>query len=175
MLPQINMCLENSHRYLEDYIDELQELHIQLDGRTQRVNFAEAALLLQGTVSVYSKKVEFLWQNVLKMLDLLASRKALEEDAAPDGPGGRRSRKKGGMHDVNDFSLVAVELCKSTNMKHETASVGLPSDRVKDRKAALNFITVTPRQLIEKEGKGSVQQSRLSSQFVLQCAICSNC
>ena len=25
--------------------------------------------------------------------------------------------------------------------------------QVKDRKAALNFITVTPRQLIEKEGK----------------------
>ena len=35
-------------------------------------------MLLQGTASVYSKKVEFLWQNVLKMLDLLASRKALE-------------------------------------------------------------------------------------------------
>ena len=90
------------------------------------------------------------------MLDLLASRKALEDasgGAEDGGPGGRRSRKKG-QHDVNDFSLVAVELCKSTNMKHETTSGGgFASDRVRDRKAALNFITVTPRQLIEKEGK----------------------
>ena len=36
-------------------------------------------MFLQGTASVYSKKVEFLWQAVLKMLDLLASKKALDE------------------------------------------------------------------------------------------------
>ena len=64
-------------RYLEDYISELSDLNLDL-ARGQKVNFVEAALLLQGTASVYSKKVEFLWQNVLKMLDLLASRKALE-------------------------------------------------------------------------------------------------
>ena len=113
-LLEYNYRRKNSRRYLEDYIEELSELHIALDGRSARVNFAEAALLLQGTASVYSKKVEFLWQNVLKMLDLLASRKALEDAEKEDGvggPGGRRSRKKG-LHDVNDFSLVAVELCK---------------------------------------------------------------
>ena len=38
-------------------------------------------------------------------------------------------------------------------MKHEAASNLAATDRVRDRKAALNFITVTPRQLIEKEGK----------------------
>lgn len=39
--------------------------------------------------------MEFLWQNVLKMLDLLASRKALEDANAGEedgGPGGRRNR-----------------------------------------------------------------------------------
>ena len=36
-------------------------------------------MFLQGTVSVYSKKVEFLWQTVLKMLDYLAGKRALEE------------------------------------------------------------------------------------------------
>ena len=36
-------------------------------------------MFLQGTASVYSKKVEFLWQAVLKMLDLLTSKKALDE------------------------------------------------------------------------------------------------
>ena len=36
-------------------------------------------MFLQGTVSVYSKKVEFLWQTVLKMLDTLPSKRAIEE------------------------------------------------------------------------------------------------
>ena len=49
---------------------------------------------------------------------------AEKEDSGPGG--GRRSRKKG-THDVNDFSLVAVELCKSTNMKQE--ATGSVSDR----------------------------------------------
>ena len=62
-------------KYLEDYYEELHDLQINLDGHETKVNFAEAALFLQGTASVYSKKVEFLWQNVLKMLDLLASKK----------------------------------------------------------------------------------------------------
>ena len=48
-----------------------------------QVNFTEAAMFLQGTASVYSKKVEFLWQSVLKMIDLLASKKALDEVDAP--------------------------------------------------------------------------------------------
>ena len=65
--------------YLQDYLEEIKEVELELDGQTAKLNFAEAALLLQGSVSVYSKKVEFLWQNVLRMLDLLASKKALEE------------------------------------------------------------------------------------------------
>ena len=58
-----NVC---SCRYLEDYIEELSELHISLDGgRSARVNFAEAALLLQGTASVYSKKVQWLQSLII--------------------------------------------------------------------------------------------------------------
>ena len=82
-------------RYLENYIEELSDLPLGLTDTStsynvSRVNFVEAALLLQGTASVYSKKVEFLWQNVLKMLDLLASRKALDE--AADGGGDGKSK-----------------------------------------------------------------------------------
>ena len=50
---------------LSTYIDDLQHVTITFDGGETSVNFAEAALLLQGTASVYSKKVEFLWQMVL--------------------------------------------------------------------------------------------------------------
>ncbi len=44
-------------------------------------------MFLQGTASVYSKKVEYLWQSVLSMMALLASKKALDEVEGADGPG----------------------------------------------------------------------------------------
>ena len=59
-----------------------------------QVNFAEAALLLQGTAAVYSRKVEFLWKTVEQMLDLLASKKALDDaPGTATGPGARRAKK----------------------------------------------------------------------------------
>jgi hypothetical protein len=38
-------------------------------------NFAEAALLIQGSAVIYSKKVEYLYQLVYETLDLLAARR----------------------------------------------------------------------------------------------------
>lgn len=142
-------------KYLEDYYEELHELQINLDGHSAKVNFSEAALFLQGTASVYSKKVEFLWQNVLKLLDLLASKKALEEASAededengePDGTGKKRSRKSN--FDGSKFHLVDIEVAKNTNLKNDDKD----STSVHSRKMTLKFIFVTPRQLIEKEGK----------------------
>ena len=135
-------------KYLEDYYEELHELQISLDGHEAKVNFAEAALFLQGTASVYSKKVEFLWQNVLQMLDLLASKKALEEaENEEDGEGGQKKRSKKSYFDGSHFALIDIEMAKNTNMKNEEVSC------VHSRKMTLKFIFVTPRQLIEKEGK----------------------
>merc|ERR1712223_277495 len=142
-------------KYLEDYYEELHDLQINLDGHVTKVNFAEAALFLQGTASVYSKKVEFLWQNVLKMLDLLASKKALEEAAAgnddeeDDVEGGGKKRKRK-TFDGSQFHLVKIELCKNTNLKSDS------------RKMTLKFIFVTPRQLIEKEGKDMQKMTRVN-------------
>ncbi|CAH2053526.1 unnamed protein product [Thlaspi arvense] len=43
------------------------------------VNFAEAALLLQGSVQVYSKKVEYLYNLVLRTLEFLSKQREQEE------------------------------------------------------------------------------------------------
>ena len=49
------------HHQPRDVLDTGIDLEIgMLDGGETSVNFAEAALLLQGTASVYSKMVEFL-------------------------------------------------------------------------------------------------------------------
>ncbi len=115
------------------------------------MNFVEAALLLQGTASVYSKKVEFLWQNVLKMLDLLASQKALEGDQGGcQGDKPAKKNRKGPYHDFNDFRAIVIELSRNTIMKGDNNDT---HKEHKDRKMALNFISVTPRQLIEKESR----------------------
>ena len=45
---------------LSGYMDELQTLTITFDDGKTSVDFAKAALMLQGTTAVYSKKVEFL-------------------------------------------------------------------------------------------------------------------
>lgn len=141
-------------RYLEEYYDEIHDIQISLDGRSSRVNFTEAALLLQGSASVYSKKVEYLWQSVLKMLELLASKKALDEvsGAEESGPNGRRGRKSI-FGDSKNFTLVSVEMCTNTDLKsdNQTFSAEGKSKEQHARKMSLKFIFTTPRHLIEKE------------------------
>ena len=62
--------------------------------------FQQAALVLQGTASVYCKKVDFLWGLLNKMIDMLHSKKGGDADGTEDGAeggGGRRRRRwKGG-------------------------------------------------------------------------------
>jgi len=72
---------------LEKYIEEVAELLVTNpeDGIT-KLNFAEAALLIQGSTAIYSRKVELLYQLVYQALDLLAL------DKAKDGAQGKRAK-----------------------------------------------------------------------------------
>ncbi len=64
---------------LNDYLEELESLRISLDGGQTQLNFAEAALLIQGSTAVYSKKVEYLHQLVLKSLEYITNKKSSKE------------------------------------------------------------------------------------------------
>jgi len=132
---------------LSTYIDDLQHVTITFDGGETSVNFAEAALLLQGTASVYSKKVEFLWQMVMQTLDMLRSKKGEEgEGGGEEGATQtQKGRKKNQLDMTREFELLVADLGKNIDVKNEEESL-------EDRKNALNFIYITPRQLIEKEG-----------------------
>lgn len=74
---------------LERYIEEVSQLVVTNpeDGLTQ-LNFAEAALLIQGSCAVYSRKVELLYQLVYQAL--------LSIDKTKEGAQGKRG--KGGVH-----------------------------------------------------------------------------
>uniref|UniRef100_A0A914XMQ7 Condensin-2 complex subunit H2 n=1 Tax=Plectus sambesii TaxID=2011161 RepID=A0A914XMQ7_9BILA len=85
---------------LDKYIER--ELHPSQDtteSKDGRFNFAEAAMLIQGTTCVYGRKVEYLYQKVLQTKELLANRKKQKDDqqqAGEDNEGG------GGHNDDDD-------------------------------------------------------------------------
>ncbi|KAE8677614.1 Condensin-2 complex subunit H2 [Hibiscus syriacus] len=70
---------------LEDYLLKICSGEItgsQDDDGHSSVNFAEAALLLQGSVQVYSRKVEYLYNLVLHALEFLSQKRQQDQ---PDG------------------------------------------------------------------------------------------
>uniref|UniRef100_A0A3P9Q3P1 Condensin-2 complex subunit H2 n=1 Tax=Poecilia reticulata TaxID=8081 RepID=A0A3P9Q3P1_POERE len=60
---------------LNDYLEELDEMCITFDGGRTRLNFAEAALLIQGSTCIYSKKVELLHSLVFQTLEFISDNK----------------------------------------------------------------------------------------------------
>ncbi|XP_049594446.1 condensin-2 complex subunit H2 isoform X1 [Syngnathus scovelli] len=60
---------------LNDYLEELDDMCITLDEGETQLNFAEAALLIQGSACIYSKKVEMLHNLVFQTLDYIRDRK----------------------------------------------------------------------------------------------------
>jgi condensin-2 complex subunit H2 len=66
---------------LEEYLGELESITISFDdGRT--LNFAEAALLIQGSTCIYSKKVEHLYTLVYHVLNQVVEQKRNAKQAA---------------------------------------------------------------------------------------------
>ncbi|PIK40593.1 putative condensin-2 complex subunit H2 isoform X3 [Apostichopus japonicus] len=72
---------------LEDYLTEIEVVRISFDGGATSMNFAEAALLIQGSTCIYSKKVEFLYALVFQTLDVLASKKKMQQAVSVDAEG----------------------------------------------------------------------------------------
>ncbi|KAM6896300.1 condensin-2 complex subunit H2 [Lycodopsis pacificus] len=56
---------------LNDYLEELDDMCITFDGGKIRLNFAEAALLIQGSAYIYSKKVDLLHGLVYQTLEYI--------------------------------------------------------------------------------------------------------
>ncbi|GBG31076.1 Condensin-2 complex subunit H2 [Hondaea fermentalgiana] len=83
---------------LTSYLEELDALRINIEGGDLGLNFAEAALVVQNSTLVYSKKVEFLYSLVFQTLDLLCD--AREEDAVAPADGKKRRKARKSLADV---------------------------------------------------------------------------
>ncbi|XP_053541612.1 condensin-2 complex subunit H2 isoform X1 [Ictalurus punctatus] len=74
---------------LGEYLEELDQMTISFDGGTTMMNFAEAALLIQGSTCIYGRKVELLHSLVFQTLDFISNKN-------------RRRDKQGFAHGVTD-------------------------------------------------------------------------
>lgn len=60
---------------LEAYLEEVESLQVSFDGGSTNLNFAEAALLIQSSTAIYSKKVEYLHQLVIQSLECITTKR----------------------------------------------------------------------------------------------------
>ncbi|XP_077328886.1 condensin-2 complex subunit H2 [Lithobates pipiens] len=72
---------------LGEYLEELDHICISFDGGKTTMNFAEAALLIQGSACIYSKKVEYLYSLVYQALDFISNKKRDQQPASVGADG----------------------------------------------------------------------------------------
>ncbi|KAL6116527.1 ncaph2 [Pungitius sinensis] len=103
---------------LNDYLEELDNITITLDGGETRLNFAEAALLIQGSAHIYSKKVEHLHSLVYQTLEFLNDRNNRRNKPTS-------SQEKDGAASGSDdeFNLIDVVVSRRPMRSESTTSV----------------------------------------------------
>ncbi|XP_076310105.1 condensin-2 complex subunit H2-like isoform X2 [Tachypleus tridentatus] len=137
--------------YLEEYLAELEELTFSFNNGATALNFAEAALLIQGSACVYSKKVEYLYRLVFQMLELLSSSKKSSQH-----------RSKG--HQEKDNDTVSnqtkdVEFIALDDLREQT-DLDLVEETLNSNKkrSGIKFLPRIPTSLIplEESEKGNI-------------------
>lgn len=73
-----NMGIDIAH-HLHQYLEELDKVEITFDGGQSSLNFAGAAMLIQNSTWVYSKKVDFLYALFQQLLDAMHSKTKLQQ------------------------------------------------------------------------------------------------
>ncbi|XP_058529293.1 condensin-2 complex subunit H2 isoform X1 [Ochotona princeps] len=67
---------------LGEYLEELDQICISFDEGKTTMNFVEAALLIQGSACVYSKKVEYLYSLVYQALDFISGKRRARQPSS---------------------------------------------------------------------------------------------
>ncbi|KAL9955343.1 hypothetical protein ACROYT_G036651 [Oculina patagonica] len=103
---------------LEEYLAEIERIKISFDGGKTTMNFAEAALVIQGSACVYSKKVEYLYTLVYQTLDLIASKKRLQQASSVDDQG--KDKDASFRDDAAEFLLLDdIKEAKNIDLKED--------------------------------------------------------
>ncbi|KAI8476661.1 MAG: hypothetical protein J3K34DRAFT_516252 [Monoraphidium minutum] len=98
---------------LEEYLEELEGITFAIEDCGPSLNFAEAALLIQGTTCVYSKKVEYLHNLVFRALETIHNKKQRERAIAEaEEGGGKRGGRLASGDDLDDAFLCLDEVAQ---------------------------------------------------------------
>ncbi|XP_034019811.1 condensin-2 complex subunit H2 [Thalassophryne amazonica] len=106
---------------LNDYLEELDEMCITFDGGKTRLNFAEAALLIQGSACIYSKKVELLHSLVYQTLDYINDRNK-KKNKLTECQEGDGDTAAGSHEDDDDSATFTTMDCTISENKHKVLS-----------------------------------------------------
>ncbi|CAL5062504.1 unnamed protein product [Urochloa decumbens] len=91
---------------LEEYLLKICSGEVTGEDGLHSVNFAEAALLLQGSVQVYSRKVEYLYSLVLHVLEFLSQKK---QDQQENGSAHANENDPSTTHDKEDDIFIGLD------------------------------------------------------------------
>ncbi|XP_023590404.1 condensin-2 complex subunit H2 isoform X1 [Trichechus manatus latirostris] len=95
---------------LGEYLEELDQICISFDEGKTTMNFIEAALLIQGSACVYSKKVEYLYSLVYQALDFISGKKQAKQLSLARDDGGAGDASSGGPREPEDEFLSLDEM-----------------------------------------------------------------
>ncbi|XP_071659694.1 condensin-2 complex subunit H2 isoform X2 [Patagioenas fasciata] len=126
---------------LEEYLEELEHVCVSFDNGKTTMNFTEAAMLIQGSACIYSRKVEHLYLLVYQVLDLFSNKKRekLPSSLRPDGTdadatfGEQQQEQFLSLDDIKDSSQASTDMRKD----HQPNSV--------------NIVPLTPMSLVPPE------------------------
>ncbi|XP_020512112.2 condensin-2 complex subunit H2 [Labrus bergylta] len=112
---------------LNDYLDELDEMCITFDGGKTSLNFAEAALLIQGSACIYSKKVELLHSLVYQTLEYINDRnkKRSKQAAKSQGDDADGAASHDDADDVAEFSHLELDASEKSEKADSNMTVSV--------------------------------------------------
>ncbi|NXS55005.1 CNDH2 protein, partial [Brachypteracias leptosomus] len=122
---------------LGEYLEELDQICISFDNGRTTMNFIEAALVIQGSACVYSRKVEYLYSLVYQALDFISNKKR-EKLPSSVGQDGKDSDATFGAKEEEFLSLDDIRDSAEANV-----------DMRKDHQPnAVNIVPLTPMSLV---------------------------
>ncbi|KAM6146543.1 condensin-2 complex subunit H2 [Phoenicopterus ruber ruber] len=126
---------------LGEYLEELDQICISFDNGKTTMNFIEAALLIQGSACIYSRKVEYLYSLVYQTLDFISNKKR-EKQPSSVGQDGEDADANFGAEEEEEFlSLDDIRDASQANV-----------DMKKDHQPnAVNIVPLTPMSLVPPE------------------------
>ncbi|XP_074725663.1 condensin-2 complex subunit H2 isoform X2 [Strix uralensis] len=128
---------------LEEYLEELDEICISFDNGRTTMNFTEAALLIQGSACVYSRKVEYLYLLVYQTLDFISNKKR-DRQPRSAGQDGANAAVSSGMEQEEEEEFLSLDDIRDSSQ----VNVNMKKDHQPD---AVNIVPLTPMSLVAPE------------------------